>query len=65
MALAEEISRQPNIDCHVVFVITLTEIYNEKEQVEQGKIRNAQFEEKSSTKKYNGSLSLMLKELKV
>jgi hypothetical protein len=34
MALAEEISRQPIIDCVMsLFVPTLTQIYNEKEEI--------------------------------
>ena len=44
MALAEEISREPRIDC----VITLMQIYNEKEQTKQGKIPNVQFKKKKS-----------------
>lgn len=56
MALAEKISRQPSIDSVTRFlVVTLVQIYNEKEKVEQGKIHNVQFEEKMSTRKYNGA----------
>ena len=33
-------------------------IYNEKEQGEQGKIQNAQFEGKRSTRKWKGASSL-------
>ena len=41
MALAEEISRQPSIDCVVwLLVASLMQIYNEKKH---GKIQNVQF----------------------
>ena len=33
------------------------QIYNEKEQAEQGKIQNVQFEEKRSTREFNGAES--------
>lgn len=56
MALAEKISRQPSVGSVTWFlVVTLVQIYKEKEQVEQGKIHNVQFEEKMSTRKYNGA----------
>jgi hypothetical protein len=47
VALAGEISKQTNID-YIMWLImfTLTKIYNEKKQVEQGKIQNFQFKEK-------------------
>ena len=52
--LAEEISKQPSIDSVMwLLVLTLIEIYKEKEQAEQGKI----FEEKRSTRKWNGAKS--------
>lgn len=39
MALAEESSRQPSIDSVLwLLVVTLRQVYNEMEQVEQGKI---------------------------
>jgi hypothetical protein len=40
-----------------LLVITLTQIYDEKEQSEQGKVQNVQFEDKGGTKKYNGAKS--------
>ena len=36
-----------------LLVVTLMKIYNEKEQAEQGKLQNVNFEEKKSTKKWN------------
>ncbi|KAL6053809.1 hypothetical protein STEG23_030631 [Scotinomys teguina] len=58
MVLAEEISKHPSMDSVMwLLVITFIEIYNEKEKVEQGKIQNVQFEEKMSTRKYNGAKS--------
>jgi hypothetical protein len=46
MTLAE-ISRQPNIDSVLwLLVVTLMQIYNEKEQAEHGKMQNVEFEEK-------------------
>lgn len=57
-ALAEDIPKQPSIDYVVsLSVFTLTMICNEKEQVEQGKIQNAQFKEKWGTRKWNGAKS--------
>jgi hypothetical protein len=39
--LAEEISKQPSVDCVVgLLVAGFMQIYNEKEQAEQGKIQN-------------------------
>ena len=37
-----------------LLVATLMQIYNEKDQTEQRKMQNVQFEEKRSTRKYNG-----------
>ena len=46
MVMAVEISRQHSIECVVwLLVFTLMKIYNEKEQAEQEKIQNVQFEE--------------------
>ena len=43
MTLAE-ISRQPNIDSVLwLLVVTLMQIYNEKEQAEHGKMQNVEF----------------------
>ena len=45
--LVEEISRKPSVDFVAwLLVVMLMEIYNEKEQAEQGKIQNTQFEDK-------------------
>ena len=56
MALAEEISRQLSIDCvPCLLVATLTQIYNEKEQAEQGKMQNVLFEKKRSRRMCNGA----------
>ena len=45
LALAEEISRKPGIDCIVwLLVAMIIQIYNEREQAKQGKIQNVQFE---------------------
>ena len=47
MALAEEISRQPSDDSVLwLLVLTLMEIYDEKEQDEQGQTQNVEFEVK-------------------
>ena len=47
MALAEEISRQPSDDSVLwLLVLTLMEIYDEKEQDEQGQTQNGEFEVK-------------------
>jgi hypothetical protein len=46
--LAEEISKQPWIDSAVWLLVF--PLYNEKEQVEQGKI-NVQFRDKTGTSK--------------
>lgn len=63
MALAEEISRQSNIDSVLwLLVITFMQIYNEKEQAEQRKTQNLQFEEKRSTKKCNKLSVIKLRE---
>jgi hypothetical protein len=57
-ALAEETSRQLSIDCAVWrFVVILMQIYNEREQAEQGKIQNVQFEKNRNTRKCNQSKS--------
>jgi hypothetical protein len=50
-ALAEEISKQPSIDSVVCLVFILRQIYNEKEQPEQGKFQNVQFMEERGTRK--------------
>ena len=45
--LAEEISKQPSIDSVAwLFFLTLTNIYNEREQAEQTKIQDVQIEER-------------------
>ena len=55
---AEEIPKQPGIDSVVgLLVVSLMKIYNEKEQAEQGKLQNVNFEEKKSTRKWNGAKS--------
>lgn len=47
MVLSEEISRQPTIDSATwLLVVTLMQICNKKKLCKQGKIQNAQFEEK-------------------
>ena len=62
MMFADKISRQLSIDCAVWrFVVILMQIYNEKEQAEQGKIQNVQFEEKKITQKFNEAKCPMLK----
>lgn len=49
MALAEEISRQPNIMYAMwLLVFTLWQICNEREQPEQGKVQSVQFEKKGA-----------------
>ena len=40
-----------------ILVATLIKIYSEKEQTEQGKSQNVNFEEKRSSKKWNGAKS--------
>ena len=56
--LAKEISKQPSIDSVVwLLVLTLMKMYNEKEQAEQGKIQNVQFEEKRGTRTLSGAKS--------
>jgi hypothetical protein len=41
IALAKDISRQPNIDCFTWFLLPAPlQIQNEKEQAEQGKMQN-------------------------
>ena len=56
--LAEEILKQPSIDSVVwLLVITLVKIHGGKEQAEQSKSQNVKFEEKKSTKKWNGAKS--------
>ena len=50
--LAEEISKQPSIDSVMWFlVVTLMKIYNKKEQVQQSKSQNENFEAEMSTRK--------------
>ena len=64
MELAEEISRQPSIDSVMwLLVVTLMQIYNDKEQAEQGKIQNVQIEKKRSNRCIK-KLSPVLKEIK-
>ena len=41
----------------MVLMLTLVKIYNEKEQAEQGKLQDANLEEKKSTKKQNEAKS--------
>ena len=54
---AKEISKQPSVDSVMwLFVVTLMKIYNEKEQTEQSKLQNVRFEEKRSSKKWNGAM---------
>lgn len=54
----EDTSKQPSIDYIAwLLVATLKQIYNEMEPDEQGKIENIQFENKGSTRKYNGMKS--------
>ena len=56
--MAEEISKQPSIDSVVcLLVFTFMQIYNEKEQAEQGRIQNVQFEKKGGTRKWNEAKS--------
>ena len=40
-----------------VVVVTVMQIYNENEQAKKGKIQNVQFEEKRSTREFNGAES--------
>ena len=66
-ALAEEISRQPSINCVAwLLVATLIQIYSEKEQVEQGKRQGVQFEDKAAPGSVNRckKKSLMLSGIK-
>ena len=64
MELAEEISRQPSIDSVMwLLVVTLMQIYNDKEQAEQGKIQNVPIEKKRSNRCIK-KLSPVLKEIK-
>lgn len=55
MALAQETSRQLTIDCGCLLMITIMQIYNEKEQGGQRGMQNVQFEErkKKNTRKCN------------
>lgn len=49
--LAEE-SKQPSVDCATwLLVASVMEIYNEKEQVEQGKMQNVQIVEERDTRR--------------
>ena len=60
---AEEISKQYNIDFVIwLLVLTLIQIYKEKEQVELGEIRKAQFKEKEGSGKQNGAKSCVLRD---
>ena len=50
--MAEEISRWHSIDCVAwLLVASLRHIYNERDQIEQEKIQNVQFENKRGTGK--------------
>lgn len=52
MVLEEEILRQPTVYCIVrLLIVTLMQIYYEKEQAEQEK-KSKKIEEKKNTKKY-------------
>ena len=53
-ALAEDISKQPSIDC-VAWLLkaSLMQIYTEKEQAGQGKIQSVQLEEKGALESVN------------
>lgn len=56
MVLAEEISTHPVIDCAMLWlVVTLMQIHNDKEQAQEGKIENLQFEEKMNLRKFNAA----------
>ena len=45
--LGEEISKQPNIDSVMwLLVVTVTKVYNEKKQAQQGQLHNVKFKEK-------------------
>lgn len=47
VALTKKTARQLSIDCVVcLLVVTLMQIYNEKEQAGQGEVQNVQFEKK-------------------
>ena len=49
MDLAGDFSKQSSIDCVPwLLMASFTQIYSEKEQAEQEKIQNVQFEEKKS-----------------
>lgn len=55
MKLTGEISRQPSIKYLVWFlVITVMQIYNNRRNLDEEKYKTVQFEEKNSTRKYNG-----------
>lgn len=54
LVLAEEVSRQSSIDCVIEqVVVVLMQVYDGKEQGEQGKMQNVQVEEKRSTRRCN------------
>lgn len=53
-----EMSRQPSIDCVLwLLVVTVRQLYNEKEQAAQRERWNIPFEENRSTRKCNGAES--------
>ena len=55
---AEEILKQPRVDCVVWFINDHTmQTYNEKKKAEKGKLQNVQLEEKGGTRKLNGAKS--------
>lgn len=56
--MAEDISKELSIDCVVwLLVVSIIQIYNEKDEVGQGKIQNVQFEVKGGSRKWNGAKS--------
>lgn len=51
--LSEDISKQSSVDCVMwLLVASLIQIYNEQEQIKQGKTQNVQLEENRGTRKY-------------
>lgn len=53
ISLAEEITRQPNSNLAVWLLITLLQVYNEKEKAGQKEIQNTQFVEKKIIRKFS------------
>lgn len=52
IVLSKEISKQSSVDCVMwLLVASLKQIYNEQEQVKQGKTQNVELEEKRGTRK--------------